>query len=157
MVAKRKEIFIVVLGILVLAAVWIAVLKPSIDFKKIVPFRGRKKVARVTSSVFDKRADYLALIASTRQIKSPFVYSSLGRRDPMMSLVKSRRRVVRGGRRPPKLSLQGIIWSESEPEAVINGTILKENDSIKGVKVLQINRDSVTFIYQSREFVLRLE
>ena len=162
MAANRNRIFVLVFGILILAAVWIAVLKPSVDFKKILSFfKGREKVEKVAPSIFDKRADHLTLMASARQRKSPFVYNSSGRRDAMVPLVdksrkvKSRRPVSR--RRPPKLSLEGIIWSRGEPEAVINGEILKQNDLIRGVRVLEINRDSVTLIYQSRKFVLRLE
>ena len=166
MAANRKKLLIVIFTILALAAAWIVVFKPSVDFKKavdfkkVLPFWGRGEVERIAPSIFDKKADYLTLIASARETKTSFAYNSSGRRDPMMSLVeikrvKPRRRVV--SRPPPKLSLEGIIWSESEPEAVINGTILKENDFIKGAKVLQINRDSVILIYRSRKLVLRLE
>jgi hypothetical protein len=147
-------------GIVALAAIWIPILKRSVDFKKILPFKGREKTEVVVPGIFGTRTSYLPLIASARQKKSPFVYNRSGRRDPMVPLVKDRKVKIKrrvASKRPPKLSLEGIIWSKSEPEAVINGTILKENDFIKGVKVLKIDRDSVTLIYQSRKFVLRLE
>ncbi len=160
MVANRKNLLIVIFGILTLAAVWIAVLKPSVNFKKVFSFGGGENVERITPSIFDKQEDYLALIASARQTKKSFVYEASGHRDPMVPLVAARRvrpRGYTGGKRPPKLFLEGIIWSQNEPVAVINGTILKEHDFIRGAKVLQIDRDSVTLLYRSQRIVLRLE
>ena len=160
MTTERKKRLTVVFGVLILAAVWMAVLKPSVDFKKLLPSGTIKQVESIGPGIFDEKTDYLALIASARQTSSSFVYTGSERRDPMIPLVvaprtKLKRRTV--DKPPPKVSLEGIIWSQEEPIAVINGTILKVHDFIGGAKVLQIDRDQVTLLYRSKRFVFRLE
>jgi len=96
------------------------------------------------------------LIACARQTKSSFVYNASGRRDPMVPLDVNRP-VPNSTDELPKLLLEGIIWSRDEPVAVINDTILGEHGFIGGAEVIEIARDSVTFAYRSRQFVLSLE
>lgn len=159
MTAERKKLLILLVGVLILAAVWAVVLQPSVDFKKMLPFGKGKQVESIAPSCLDEKPDYLPLIASARQTRNSFVYGDAGRRDPMVPLVvaPSAKRKRGTYRRPPRLLLEGIVWSQDVPVAVINGTVLREHDVIKGVEVLQIRRDRVTLLYWSREFVLMLE
>ena len=159
MTAERKKLLILLVMVLILAVVWTVVLKPSVDFKKMLPFGKKEQGEHIVPNDLDEKTDYLPLIASVRQTRNSFVYGESGRRDPMVPLVvasgaKRKRRTYRSA---PKLLLEGIVWSQDVPIAVINGTVLKEHDLIEGVEVLQIRRDRVTLLYRSREFVLMLE
>jgi hypothetical protein len=159
MTADRKKLIILLVGVLILAVVLMPILKPSVDFKKMLPFGKSKQGESIVPSGLDEKTDYLPLLASARQTRNSFVYIDAGRRDPMVPLVVSAPRAKRKKRtyRPPKLFLEGIVWSQRVPVAVINGTILEVHDFIRGAKVLQIRHDRVTLLYRSKEFVLMLE
>lgn len=44
---------------------------------------------------------------------------------------------------PPKLVLNGLIWNSSQPQAIIDGEIVKLGDVIKDVKIKKITRSGV--------------
>ena len=51
----------------------------------------------------------------------------------------------------PRVELTGIMM-ENPPQALINGRFLKVGAKFKGVKIIQIVSNSVTFEYQGRKF-----
>lgn len=160
MTADRKKLIVLLVGVLILAVVLTPLLKPSVDFKKMLPFGKSKQAESIVPSGLDEKTDYLPLLASARRARNSFIYRDAGRRDPMVPLVVSApgaKRKKRTYRPLPRLFLEGIVWSQRVPVAVINGTILEVHDSIRGAKVLQIRHDRVTLLYRSREFVLMLE
>ena len=46
-----------------------------------------------------------------------------------------------------KGTVTGILYSKEDPSVVIDGEVLREGQSIRGVKVIKTNRDSVEFEY----------
>jgi hypothetical protein len=46
---------------------------------------------------------------------------------------------------PKKVALKGILYSEGNSSAIIDGKIVKEGDIINGIKVVKINKDTVEF------------
>jgi hypothetical protein len=44
-----------------------------------------------------------------------------------------------------KVALKGILYSEDNPSAIIDGKIVKEGDIINGIKVVKIHKDTVEF------------
>ena len=56
----------------------------------------------------------------------------------------------------PSVALKGIIWDPEQPQAIIDGKVLKKGDTIRGVTVTQITKTSVTFRWKSGTFTLKL-
>lgn len=54
-----------------------------------------------------------------------------------------------------RYKLEGIFWDPPAPAAIINDEILEEGDRIGDLRVVKIERASVTVEYQGREHVLR--
>lgn len=52
----------------------------------------------------------------------------------------------------PPLVVSGVIWGGNIPQAIINGKILKEGDSIEGVEILEIKKEGVIIFYKGKEF-----
>jgi hypothetical protein len=56
----------------------------------------------------------------------------------------------------PFLSLEGIVWDEKKPLALINNKILSEGDVVREAKIVKISKKEVKLIFQGREFTLRV-
>ncbi|MFZ5516132.1 MAG: hypothetical protein ACOY90_05810 [Candidatus Zhuqueibacterota bacterium] len=54
----------------------------------------------------------------------------------------------------PALTLQGIIWDERAPTALINGEIVGKGDSILGYRVDDVKKDRVVLSRNGRQLVL---
>jgi type II secretory pathway component PulC len=54
-------------------------------------------------------------------------------------------------KKTPRIELTGIMM-ENPPQALINGRFIKVGEKFRGVKVVKIVSDSVTFEYQGRKF-----
>ena len=48
---------------------------------------------------------------------------------------------------PPTLSVQGIVWGGSTPQAIINDQLYGIGDVVKGAKIVMIDREGVTMDY----------
>ncbi|MBU1122686.1 MAG: DUF5684 domain-containing protein [Candidatus Omnitrophota bacterium] len=56
----------------------------------------------------------------------------------------------------PQIHVTGVIYDGQEPVAIINGEIVREGDSISGVKVLKVNESEVKLQYQDDIFIRKL-
>jgi hypothetical protein len=65
--------------------------------------------------------------------------------------------VARDESLPPKLHLSGILWDESQPLAIINGTPSKMGAEIEGATVVKIDRNSVQVRYNQKILTLIVE
>lgn len=54
----------------------------------------------------------------------------------------------------PTLTVSGIIWGSKTPQAIINGKIIKEGDTLEGVEVLEIRKEGIVIFYKGREFTI---
>lgn len=54
----------------------------------------------------------------------------------------------------PELKLQGIIWDENQPNAIINGEIVEKGDQILGYTVHEVRKDRVVLERNGRQKVL---
>lgn len=55
---------------------------------------------------------------------------------------------------PPPLTIQALLWGSTLPQAIVNNKIVKENDTIEGVKILAIDREGLTVLYMNRQFII---
>jgi hypothetical protein len=87
-----------------------------------------------------------------RFVREPYYYASLGRRDPFTSLLEGNFQgegetgLVDIG----NIKLVGIAWDNIDRFAMVEdgrgfGYVLREGDAIRGGRVLNISRESVTF------------
>lgn len=56
----------------------------------------------------------------------------------------------------PKVKLDGILWSEKQPVALINGINLAPGDDLDGVTVVAIEPKRVKLLAQNKHFFIRL-
>lgn len=57
-------------------------------------------------------------------------------------------------RKSPELNLQGIVWDEIQPNAVINGEVVAKGDKISGYIVQEVRKDRVVLIKNGKQTVL---
>jgi len=55
----------------------------------------------------------------------------------------------------PTLVLNGIVYDEEKPYAIINNKVLLKGDLVDGAALSEINRDSVKFVFNGREYELK--
>lgn len=54
----------------------------------------------------------------------------------------------------PDLAVQGIIWGGNVPCAIINNKVVKEGESIDGVKLIKIEKENIEVLYQGWNYSL---
>ncbi|MFH1867733.1 MAG: hypothetical protein ABH843_02065 [Candidatus Omnitrophota bacterium] len=54
------------------------------------------------------------------------------------------------------IKLEGIIWDQANPTAVINGGIYQAGDSIKNINILKIKKQSLTVTDGKKEYNIEL-
>ena len=54
----------------------------------------------------------------------------------------------------PAMEVQGLVWGGSMPQAIIDGQVLKVGDTIKNVEILEINKDGIKVLYNSKLYKL---
>ncbi len=56
----------------------------------------------------------------------------------------------------PSLSVSGAVWGGASPQAIINGKILKEGDTIEGATILKIEKEGIILLYRGRQVTIPL-
>ena len=51
----------------------------------------------------------------------------------------------------PAFNIQGIIWKGKLKQAIINNRVLKIGDEIEGAKIVAIEKQGITFLYDKQE------
>lgn len=54
----------------------------------------------------------------------------------------------------PKFIVQGLIWGGAFPQAIINNTVVRKGDVISDAKVVKINSEGVTVLFNKKEYNL---
>jgi hypothetical protein len=83
-------------------------------------------------------------IAAYKQAAAPSAgYDVVFRRDPMQPLVDAQGRPVTFSGLHGGLSVQGIIWSDERPLAVIDDELFAQGDAVGPYTILQVRQDGV--------------
>jgi hypothetical protein len=53
------------------------------------------------------------------------------------------------------LALEGIVWDQDMPMAMINGRIVEEGDKIEGVRILKIHKISVEIEKDGKSYSIK--
>ena len=51
--------------------------------------------------------------------------------------------------RLPNLTVQGVIWGDNLPQAIINNKVVKVGDRLGSVDVIDISKEGVTVLFAS--------
>ena len=87
-------------------------------------------------------------------------YEDEGKRNPFIPMVTDDGQLLNidGKEEDTELNLEGIIYdTEGQSMAIINGEILRKNDSIGNVKIIEVRRDSVVYVKGGEVFTLNAE
>ena len=58
---------------------------------------------------------------------------------------------------PPSLTINGIVWGDMQPQAIINGTVVNVGDEVSEAKVLSISQNGVQLDYKGVKVDLKIE
>ncbi len=122
-------------------------------------------------AVFAERSDYQLGKQLEAQEQTPGVqipvrpavqYKSQDQRDPFKGITKDDFREKQGSAtivtpedKPlPALTVQGIIWGAKFPQAIINNKVVKVGDMLQGVKILSIDKNGITVLFDGRQVTL---
>jgi len=157
----KKQLIIPVILVLVLVGLWLWVLG-------IVPAKktGRELIEKSITGEMNpedirKKAEEIALSLSSwlekqEKIDKMLIYHQSPRDPFLLSVEKKEEEEKSLPIQPPNLVLKGIAWDEIEPLALINGLVVKEGDTIEGVRIVRIDFERILVRYRSKEFVIKL-
>lgn len=85
-------------------------------------------------------------------------YQGAGKRDPFIPYVTNDGQLINVSNEEKEftLNLEGIIYEEKgQSLVIINGEILKQNDTIGDIKIIEIRKDSVVYMKNGELFVAK--
>ena len=94
---------------------------------------------------YDKTVDQLSQAVTTYKelTEHPEKYDVTFRRDPTKPLVDGQGNILSASGMKDGLSVQGIIWSDANPLAVIEGDLYAQGDTIDQYTISEIRKDGV--------------
>ena len=95
--------------------------------------------------------------ASQEVIYRPIVNDAVNPDLKPNALEQSLRLHLPGASKYPEFVLNGIMYLEEGPRAIINNAIVEEDSMVNGAKVAKIDRKSVTLLYDDVEITLNLK
>lgn len=93
----------------------------------------------------------------------PLEYEADGLRNPFQTPIEEEKVKEQVPQEPtqveplkplPSLTIQGIVWGGSLPQAIINNKVLKVGDTIEEVRIVDINKDGVTVLFGGQQYSL---
>ena len=138
---QKKMTIMVALLAVVLVVVLIIALNPG--------------ASKVNAAVGKGLQDEAAVIKKdlVYQWKQPQVYPA-SLRDPMRHASQAR---ANTGETQSDLIIRGIVYSDTNPTAIIAGQIVKQGETVAGSKIVKINRDSVEFEKDGKHWIQQVE
>lgn len=84
-------------------------------------------------------------------------YNADNYRDPFMPQIKKEEKkkeadssAAASQSAPPEFNVQGMVWRSDNPQAIIDGQILRIGDEIKDARVIDISKDGVKFLFRGK-------
>lgn len=99
---------------------------------------------KILPKFFMELAPIIFLLWCNLAIAQEFIYDSHGKKDPfsppvIKAVEKAGTEVLTGVR------LEGIIWDEKNPIAIINDKVVRIGDEVSGAKITEIRQNEVIF------------
>ena len=97
---------------------------------------------------------------STEAAPLQVVYTAEGLRDPLLDRLPQEIQEISEETKEqavelPTLHLQGLVYGQLQPRAIIDGHVVGEGDRFNDIEVVQIQREGVLLTYRNRQFFLK--
>lgn len=151
---NKNEKLIAIVLLMVLIIILFPILKKGMT-GKIITNKITEKTAPGPSAVSAENKNI-----SPEESPDAAEYKEEGSKDPF-SVPDSFRNVISQLLVPkqenivlPSLNVSGAVWGGATSQAIINGKILKEGDTIEEAKIIKINKGGVVILYKGKEFTV---
>lgn len=57
----------------------------------------------------------------------------------------------------PKIDVQGIIWSKTMPQVIINGDVMKAGDYIEEFQIKEVTRKGIILFHKGKEYLMKMQ
>ena len=57
----------------------------------------------------------------------------------------------------PKVEVQGIIWSKTMPQVIVNGAVMNTGEYIQDFQIKEITRKGIVLFYKGKDYLLRMQ
>ncbi len=57
--------------------------------------------------------------------------------------------------KPPTMSITGIVWNTDRPQAIINGQVVNQGDTIDGAQIVSIKKTGIDVIFEDVNFTIK--
>jgi hypothetical protein len=84
-------------------------------------------------------------------LRDPFNPSGITRESEPQGPVQVVTKTVEN---PPALTVQGLVWGGTFPQAIINNKVVKEGDIVEGAKIISIEKKGITVFFKGGQFNL---
>lgn len=125
----------------------------TIDFITIQSLIKAVSMTEIPAKTFIEAIDSLNQATNVSRVRSPF--TSRSKRTSRVQPARKKtfttptKRIIQ---KRPKLTVNGIIWDESNPYAILNGEIYRVGDELKGYTIQAIMDTMVVFSSPEDEF-----
>ena len=95
---------------------------------------------------------------AAKETRQPVFYLGERYRDPTVSPLSTAAQPIPTEQqvfRFPALEVQGMIWGEMEPRAIVNHQVVKKGDLVEGVEVLEISREGIRVFFKGKSQLLK--
>jgi len=55
----------------------------------------------------------------------------------------------------PQLVISGIIWNTDKPQAIVNGQVVEEGDTVSKAKIIAINKDGIEVSFSGKKAMIK--
>ena len=111
------------------------------------------------SPLSERAAAELAKALDTSHVLSQYhaPYDAVFRRDPMQALVDEQGQWVSGSGLSSGLSVQGIIWSDQQPLAIVDDALYAPGAVIGPYTIIEIHEQEVVVEHESARLLIPLD
>ena len=95
---------------------------------------------------------------AVKETRQPIFYLGEQHRDPTANPLSTAVQPIpleREAVRFPALEVEGIIWGELQPRAIVNHQVVKKGDLVEGAEVLEISREGIRIFFRGKSQLLR--
>ncbi len=57
----------------------------------------------------------------------------------------------------PKVDVQGIVWSKTMPQVIVNETVMKVGDYIQEFQIKEITRNGIILFHKGKEYLMKIQ
>ncbi len=138
---KEKKILILILGLIFMSVI----IKPIVS---VVQAQEQKKSGSIQASQPD----------ALRIAKPKVEYTASDFKDPfrLFQAPKETKKVdvIVAPVNPPELEVSGLVWGAENPQAIVNGKVVKVGDTLEDARIDSIGKGGIVIEFSGKKFTL---